>query len=198
MKDAQSAESNENSIFRSFRFIFFELWSILYSKFKILSIRLIYFLVVGFAPVGAAPLYPACLRVEDPSLTGQRLNQVRKNLFQIFSTFFFFKSDHPFRKDTHCRENYFLVREFFFVRPYLFEIWSILMYVTSCTQKTEQFFVNLIQTLTSEARVLNPKACRAQGRSPSGDWVEEGRGHRSPSPKNKLFFSQMAKRCEMC
>ena len=32
----------------------------------------------------------------------------------------------------------------------------------------EEIFANLIQTLTSEARVLNLKACGAQGRSPGG------------------------------
>ena len=45
----------------------------------------------------------------------------------------------------------------------------------------EEIFSNLIQTLTSEARVLNPKACGVQGRSPGG-----GCGTRSPPPKKKL------------
>ena len=42
------------------------------------------------------------------------------------------------------------------------------MYVTSCMQKTEEILSNLIQTLTSEARVLNPKVCGIKGRSPGG------------------------------
>ena len=35
-------------------------------------------------------------------------------------------------------------------------------------QKIEEIFATLIQTLTSEARVLNPNACVIQGPSPSG------------------------------
>ena len=34
----------------------------------------------------------------------------------------------------------------------------------------EEIFTNLIQTLTSEARVLNPKVCGVQGRSPGMGW----------------------------
>ena len=43
--------------------------------------------------------------------------------------------------------------------------------VTSCIQKTlrcEDIFANLMQTLTSETKVLNPKECGVLGRSPSG------------------------------
>ena len=47
------------------------------------------------------------------------------------------------------------------------------MHVTSYVQKTEKIFASLIQALTSKARVLNPKACGVQGRSPKGGCVGE-------------------------
>ena len=37
----------------------------------------------------------------------------------------------------------------------------------------EDIFANLIQTLTSEARVLNPKACGVQGHSHGGGWGDK-------------------------
>ena len=49
--------------------------------------------------------------------------------------------------------------DFWFLRYGRFCIWLTLMYVNSCMQKSWKIFANLIQTLISEARVPNPKAC---------------------------------------
>ena len=43
-------------------------------------------------------------------------------------------------------------------------------------------FANLIQTLISQVRVLNPKACGVQGRNPGG-------GCEGPNPPPKIMFS---------
>ena len=59
---------------------------------------------------------------------------------QMCSLNFSFKSDQIYRKDAQCSETHFSVLEVFFVRLLVFEIWSILMYVTSCIQKTEELF----------------------------------------------------------
>ena len=46
----------------------------------------------------------------------------------------------------------------------------------------KRFFANLLQTLTSEAKVLNPKASGVQGRSPGGRC-----GGQSPPPTKTMF-----------
>ena len=48
-------------------------------------------------------------------------------------------------------------------------------------QNTEEIFANLIQTLTGEARVINPKACEVQGRRPGG-------GVEGKAPNQKIFM----------
>ena len=55
--------------------------------------------------------------------------------------------------------------------------------LTIFEQKNNCFIANLIQTLTTEARVLNPKACGVQSCSPDGE--SEGW---SPSPKKMNTF----------
>ena len=61
------------------------------------------------------------------------------------------------------------------------------MYVTSCIQKTREILANLIQTLTSKARLLNLKACGVQGRNQHQWRVWGGRA------PHQLFFNQMNK-----
>ena len=57
---------------------------------------------------------------------------------------------------------------FILVQLLVFETWSILYMVDfdACMQKTEEIFANMPLTLTSEARVLNPKTCAFPGCSP--------------------------------
>ena len=47
-------------------------------------------------------------------------------------------------------------------------VWSILKHVISCMQKTEEKFANMPLTLSSAARVLNPKTCWSRGTAPVG------------------------------
>ena len=65
----------------------------------------------------------------------------------------------------------FLYSWIFFVRFLVSEMWLILYSTVinrelGSEKKLEEILANLIQTLTSEARVLNPKAFRAQWHSP--------------------------------
>ena len=60
------------------------------------------------------------------------------------------------------------------------------MHVTSCMQKTKEIFADLIQTLTSDARDLNPKACSSRGAALLGVWGAK-------PPTNIFYFNQMNK-----
>ena len=70
---------------------------------------------------------------------------------------------------------------FFFVRLLVFEIWSILMHMTSCMQKTKEIFANLIQTLTCEAMALA--------------YIGGGQGEQLPSPPKNFFPLPPHSRC---
>ena len=85
-----------------------------------------------------------------------------------------FKSGQIYREDANWSDNDFLSMSFFFVRLLVFEIWSIL-YMADCiivrpvrcawgggpcdTQHLKEILRNMPLTLTSEARVFNPRAC---------------------------------------
>ena len=54
--------------------------------------------------------------------------------------------------------------------------------MTSCIQMTEEIFAKLIHTLTSEARVLDPKTCGVQGAAPVGSMGGKA--------SHQIFFSK--------
>ena len=115
---------------------------------------------------------------------------------------FLFFLDIIFNKSEKFFSHFKRIYEFFFVWISFFEIWSICIqqWLTEnwgLTKNLVEIFANLIQTLTSEARVLNPKACGVKGYSSSPNFFF--------NQMNKMFFdtkfqkwSYIHERCGMC
>ena len=122
------------------------------------------------------------------SFSQLRITFIFEITWQIFPMFsfliladciFWSLSGQIYRENGHCPENYFLVRQFFCAT---FSFWGMVNFVYSRIWSMWPFICKrLIQTPTSETRVLNPKSCGVHGRSNGTKGVEgEGGGGEAP------------------